>query len=96
MGQTLAKQLLRAGTAIGSNVEEAHAEQSAVHFINKMMIADKAARETCYWLRLLAAAEVLPKELISKLQMELEELTRFLGAIIISTSESKNGKPSNF
>ena len=49
----LSKQLLRSGTSIGANVEEATAAQSRKDFISKMAIASKEARETHYWLRLL-------------------------------------------
>lgn len=49
----LARQLLRAGTSIGANVEEAQAGQSRADFINKYSIALKEARESIYWLRLL-------------------------------------------
>ncbi|HKZ18251.1 MAG TPA: four helix bundle protein, partial [Geobacteraceae bacterium] len=48
----LSKQLLRAGTSIGANVEEALAGQSRADFLSKMCIASKEARETRYWLRL--------------------------------------------
>ncbi|MBF2008477.1 MAG: four helix bundle protein [Chlorogloeopsis fritschii C42_A2020_084] len=53
-----------------------------------MMIALKESRETRYWLRLLVASEIVPQEKISQLQTEAEELTRILGAIIISTKDS--------
>jgi four helix bundle protein len=49
----ISKQLLRSGTSIGANVEEAIAAQSKKDFIHKMAIASKEARETKYWLRLL-------------------------------------------
>ncbi len=49
----LSKQLLRSGTSIGANVQEASAGQSKRDFITKMAIASKEARETRYWLRLL-------------------------------------------
>jgi len=49
----LSKQLLRSGTSIGANVEEAIAGQSRKDFISKMSIASKEARETNYWLRLI-------------------------------------------
>ena len=52
----LSKQLLRSGTSIGANVEEASAGQSRRDFLSKMCIASKEARETKYWLRLLQAA----------------------------------------
>ena len=56
----VSKQLLRCGTSIGANVEEAIAAQSKKDFINKLSIANKEARETKYWLRLLDKSE-LPK-----------------------------------
>ena len=48
----LSGQLLRSGTSIGANIEEASAAQSRRDFIAKMSIASKEARETDYWLRL--------------------------------------------
>lgn len=50
----ISKQLLKSGTSIGANIEEALAGQSKKDFIAKMAIASKEARETSYWLRLLA------------------------------------------
>jgi four helix bundle protein len=52
VGRTLSRQLLRSGTSIGANVEEAQAGQSRADFISKNGIALKEARETHYWLRL--------------------------------------------
>ncbi len=85
VARTLAQQLLRLGTSIGANVEEAQAAQSKADFISKLMIALKESRETRYWLRLLVASEIVPQERISQLQTEAEELTKILSAIIIST-----------
>jgi four helix bundle protein len=48
----LSKQVLRSGTAIGANIEEADASISKAEFSAKISIAYKEARETCYWLRL--------------------------------------------
>ncbi len=53
----LAVQLLKAGTAIGANLEEAADGQSKADFIAKTCIALKEARETRFWLRLIAASE---------------------------------------
>ena len=59
--RTPASQLLWAGTSIGANFEEAVGGQSRADFISKNAIALKEARETCYWLRLLAASKTCPK-----------------------------------
>ncbi|MGA1847601.1 four helix bundle protein [Deferribacter abyssi] len=49
----MAKQILKSGTSIGANIEEAQAAQSKKDFLAKMSIASKEARETLYWLKLL-------------------------------------------
>ncbi|MBN8601026.1 MAG: four helix bundle protein [Planctomycetes bacterium] len=55
----LSKQLLRAGTSIGANVEEAIGGQSSKDFFAKLSVAYKEARETHYWIRLLTDTEYL-------------------------------------
>ncbi|AFZ61063.1 four helix bundle protein [Anabaena cylindrica FACHB-243] len=83
--QTLAKQLLRSGTSIAANVEEARAGQSKADFIHKNAIALKEARETHYWLRLLIATEIISSNKLNELLQESEELKRILGAIIVKS-----------
>jgi four helix bundle protein len=75
----LGKQLIRSGTSIGANVEEATAAQSKKDFIAKMSIALKEARETNYWLRLLKRTGYIKKD---NLINESSELMNILGAII--------------
>ena len=53
VARTISNQLLRSGTSIGANIEEAHGSQSKADFTAKMYISCKEARETHYWLRLL-------------------------------------------
>ena len=78
----IAGQILRLGTAIGSNVEEALAGVSRADFIAKMSIASKEARETYYWLRLLRDSKIVPKPRIAPLETEGLELVRILTAIV--------------
>jgi four helix bundle protein len=89
VSRTMAKQLLRAGTSIGANLEEAQGGQSKADFISKNAIALKEARETCYWLKLLVAAEVTRETRIADLQKEVEELMRIIGAIIVAAKKSQ-------
>lgn len=49
----LSKQILRCGTSIGANIEEAVGAQSGKDFLSIISIGYKEARETKYWLRLL-------------------------------------------
>jgi len=86
----LSKQLLRAGTSIGANVTEAQSAQSKKDFISKMSIAQKEARESQYWIRLLLETDYLPKESskVKSLQNELESIIRLLSAILISAKST--------
>jgi four helix bundle protein len=88
VGRTLGKQLLRSGTSIGANIEEAKAAQSRADFIAKCTIAQKEARETHYWLRLLAATEVVPQERIASLLTEAEQMSRIVASIIIAARKN--------
>jgi len=92
VGRTLSKQLLRSGTSIGANIEEAKAGQSKPDFISKNAISLKEARDTHYWLRLLGATEILPQTRLSDLQIEAEELMRIIAAIIVSAKNNANPK----
>src|SRR5438132_9584009 len=56
--QVVCRQIARSGTGIGSNVEEAQSAQSKTEFARKMNIALSEARETHYWLRLAAEANL--------------------------------------
>ncbi len=84
---TLSRQLLRAGTSIGANLEEAQAGQSRGDFVSKISIALKEARETDYWLRLLAATAIGPPDQLRELRGEVKELKLILGAILVSTKK---------
>ena len=87
--RTLGKQLLRSGTSVGANVEEAQAAQSKADFISKMNIALKEARETHYWLRLLVASQLIQESRLLGLKAETEEVMKILGAIIASSKNTK-------
>ena len=78
----IAGQILRSGTAIGSNVEEALAGVSRADFIAKMSIASKEARETRYWLRLLRDSKIVTESRLLPLENESLELIRMLTAIV--------------
>lgn len=89
VARTLGWQLLRSGTSIGANLEEAQAGQSKPDFISKNAIALKEARETIYWLRLLAASKIVRIERLLDLQNEADESAKIIGAIIVSAKKTK-------
>ena len=85
----ISKQLLRCGTSIGANVEEAIAAFSRKDFVHKMNIAQKEAREAKYWLRLLSETNIVHSNSDSLLE-DVEELIRILTAIVKSTQQKIN------
>jgi four helix bundle protein len=81
----LGKQLLRSGTSIGANVEEAEAAYTKDVFSYKMNIALSEARETHYWLRLLSASNLIESSRLDSIINETNEIKRILGAIVSKT-----------
>lgn len=77
----LSKQLLRSGTSIGANVEEAIGGQSRKDFFAKLTIAYKEARETHYWVRLLKDTDYLTPNEVNSLLSDVEELLKIIGSI---------------
>ncbi|MCB0538358.1 MAG: four helix bundle protein [Bacteroidetes bacterium] len=86
----LSKQLLRSGTSIGANIEEATGGQSKKDFIAKMSIAYKEARETKYWIKLLAATEYLESDMSKSLLEDAEELCKILSSILLSSKQNNS------
>jgi four helix bundle protein len=86
----LSNQLLRSGTSIGANVEEALAGHSRRDFLHKMTIASKEARETHYWLRLLRDSEILNESQSLPIITESEELVKILTKIAKTTGQNNN------
>lgn len=84
----ISKQLLRSGTSIGANVEEAIAAQSRKDFVSKMAIASKEARETKYWLRLLDRSS-LTDITVSVYLNEIEHIINIITKIIKTTQQAK-------
>ncbi len=84
----LSKQLLRCGTSIGANVEEAIGGQSRADFFAKISVAYKEARETSYWLRLLRDTDYLNQDEFESIHSSAEELCRIIAAIQKSTKNS--------
>ena len=78
----LSKQLVRCGTSIGANTEEATAAQSRKDFISKMSISSKEARETNYWLRLLRDSQLCEGIDYTDLIKESEEIIKILTSIV--------------
>jgi four helix bundle protein len=85
----LSKQLLRSGTSIGANVEEAIGGQSERDFFAKLNIAYKEARESKYWINLLTDTDYLTQNQSASLLVDIEEILKISGSIL-KTLRDKN------
>ena len=84
----LFKQLLKSGTSIGANIEEALGGQSKKDFISKLSIAYKEARETKYWLSLLREAKYMTQNELSTIFDDCEEILKIIGKIQKTSREN--------
>ena len=85
----LSRQLLKSGTSIGANIEEAQGSISKAEFIAKVQIALKEAKETKYWLRLLCDSEICNIGFLKKLLIDCSELIVIITSILKSSKEKK-------
>ena len=81
----LTRQLLRSGTSVGANIEEALGGQSRKDFVAKLAIAVKEARETGYWLRLIRETQPHNTQELTCLLTECDALKTMLNSIILTT-----------
>jgi len=90
----LSKQVLRSGTSIGANIEEAIGGHTKKEFISKLSIAYKESRETHYWLRLLKDAEFIGKTEFDSLVADLVEVQKLLVSILKTSKKNNEDKES--
>ncbi|MBU0767272.1 four helix bundle protein [Patescibacteria group bacterium] len=84
----LSNQLLKSGTSIGANIEEAQQAESRKDFISKYSISLKEAYETRYWLRLIGKGVEGTEEVTAKLLSDVDEIIRIL---VVSIKSLKAG-----
>ena len=83
----ISKQIVRSGTSIGANINEANYGQSKADFISKMHIALKETAETEYWIRLLVMSEYIDEKTGDSLLKDCIELKRILIASVNTAKE---------
>ena len=84
----VSNQLLRSGTSIGANAEEADGAFSKKEFNVKIGISLKEAKESRYWLRVLRETNYLDDKMFQSLLIDIDELIRILTAILKSSREN--------
>ncbi len=85
----LARQILKSGTSIGANLEEAMGAQSTKDFIAKLSVSYREARETSYWLRLLHRVELIEKVHFESIHHDCHELISLLSSILVTTKSKQ-------
>lgn len=83
----LSKQILRSGTSIGANINEALSAQSKRDFVHKLSISLKETRETIYWLNLLKDSNYINQEYFINLSTKSKELMKILSSIILTIKQ---------
>jgi four helix bundle protein len=83
----LSKQLLRSGTSIGANINEAVSGQSKRDFVHKLSVALKEARETSYWLSLMRDSDFINQASFEDIDKKCIEIIKILSSIILTTKE---------
>jgi four helix bundle protein len=86
----LCVQLLKSGTSIGANVEEAVGGSSRKDFIHKLQISYREARETKYWLKLFRESEWLEDKLFEGLICDIDEILKILTSILKTTKQENS------
>ncbi len=92
-GETLAKQLIRSGTSISANMQEADGAESKKDFIHKVSIAYKEARESRHWLATIRVTIMKEDAEASTLWQESDELVRIIFTILRNSRQSHNRPP---
>ena len=87
---TLSKQILRSGTSIGANSEEATGSISKKDFRAKFFISYKEARETHYWIRLLRDSDYIDPNLANSMLEDVDEIMKIIGAILKTVSKEND------
>ena len=84
----ISKQIVRSGTSIGANINEANYGQSKADFVSKMHIALKETAETEYWLKLLTMSEYITEDMGQSLLKDCLEIKRMLISSINTAKEN--------
>jgi len=82
----ISKQLLRSGTGVGANINEASSAESLKDFISKNSIALKEAKESLYWLSLLNHSKLINYDYQKLIDLNIE-IIKILSKILITSKK---------
>src|SRR6478609_9022514 len=90
LGRHVAGQLIRCGTSAPPDYDESGAAESREDFVHKLSIALKELRESLGWLKFVVIAELLPKDKMSALIDEADQLSRILGKSVVTAKRNRD------
>ena len=93
MGRHIGGQLVRSGTLLAPNYEEACAAESRTDFVHKLSISLKELRESRCWIRLIIKTEMLPEHRMGELFDECNQRCRIIAQSIVTAKKRKEKKP---
>lgn len=89
IGRHIGGQLLRAGTSVGANYEEACGAASRVDFIYKLTIVYKEIRESIYWLKLILHSDLLGEREVEDVLNEAQQLRAIIRKSVKTEKQKK-------
>ena len=89
IGKHIGNQLLRSGTSVGANYEEARGAQSRADFIHKLQIVLKEIRESMYWLKLIQRSQILRGAEFEEAIKETERISKIIGKSVITAKKRR-------
>jgi four helix bundle protein len=78
----IARQLVRSGTAVGSNYRASCRAKSKADFISKMAWVEEEGDESLFWMEMLVDSKTVPAKSLSRLMDEADQLVRIAVASI--------------
>ena len=89
VGKHVAGQIVRSGTSVGANYEEARGAESRADFIHKVTIALKELRESLFWLKVIDRVEMLPHKRMVEIIREADELCAILTSSVVTAKKKR-------
>ncbi len=94
VARAIASQLVRSGTAVGANYRAACRGRSRAEFIAKLGIVEEEADESAYWLELIIEGGLMPREKVTPLLQEAEELVAIMASSRKTAKKEKANRKS--
>ncbi len=88
-GFAIANQLVRAGTAIGANLEEAQESPTKKDFCHKLSICIKESRETLFWLDVIQESRLINSKRLHSIVDKNEQILKVLKSILKSAKKHR-------